>query len=268
MVVTNANRILIQLGFSDYESRAYTALLADQPATAYELAKHSGVPSSKIYETVNRLVEKGIFLATDADQVRGKRYCAISVEDFIDRKKAETEKQTDLLMAALKSVDESSDADIIWPLNDEESVYSKAKQIINKSEKTCLISLWPKELEHIQDVLISAQNRGVKIALVHFGQPQVSIGATYYHPVEQTLYEEKGGRGLTVVCDGLTVLIATFFKDNSIQSSWSQNRTFVTVAEDYIRHDVYVTKVTTSMDDKVKEYFGNNYEKMRDIFTA
>ena len=35
---------LRELGFSDYEARAYAALAARQPATAYEIAKVTGLP--------------------------------------------------------------------------------------------------------------------------------------------------------------------------------------------------------------------------------
>ncbi len=41
----------------------------------------------------------------------------------------------------------------------------------------------------------------MNIALVHFGEPTRKIGATYHHPVQETLYAEKRGRGLTVVVD-------------------------------------------------------------------
>ena len=39
---------LAQFGFSQYESKAYIALIKKSPVTGYELAKNSGVPPSKI----------------------------------------------------------------------------------------------------------------------------------------------------------------------------------------------------------------------------
>jgi len=267
MVVNNISHILIQLGLSDYEAKAYVALLSNQPATAYEISKHSGVPSSKIYEIVSRMAGKGLFLAVNEAQARGKQYFAISVEDFVARKKAETDDQTSLLLNAAQGLGNKGDANIIWPMNDESLVYSKARQLIKDAVGTCLISLWPEDLEHLDKELRQASIRGVKVALVHFGIPRESIGATYYHPEEKTLYAEKNGRGFTLVTDGKAVVMATFMLDGEVQGSWSQNQTFVTVAEDYIRHDVYITKVTAAMDKQVKAEFGDNYEKLRDVFT-
>ena len=45
---------LTQLGFSEYEARTYTALLKENPLTAYEIAKFSEIPTSKIYVPVSR----------------------------------------------------------------------------------------------------------------------------------------------------------------------------------------------------------------------
>ncbi|MDZ7685959.1 MAG: hypothetical protein U5O39_13890 [Gammaproteobacteria bacterium] len=42
----------------------------------------------------------------------------------------------------------------------------------------------------------------------------------------------------------------------------------MTVAEDYVKHDVYITKVTRFLNDEMKARFGAEYEKLRDVFDA
>ncbi|HJN31282.1 MAG TPA: helix-turn-helix domain-containing protein [Candidatus Latescibacteria bacterium] len=71
MVVNNAKELLTDLGLSEYESLAYLSLLGCQPATAYELSKVSGIPSSKIYETASRLQDKRLIEPVAADTGRG-----------------------------------------------------------------------------------------------------------------------------------------------------------------------------------------------------
>ena len=61
-MVVNIVKKLMRIGFSDYEARAYISLLKMNPATAYEVAKLSGIPSSKIYEVLSKLLERGIAL--------------------------------------------------------------------------------------------------------------------------------------------------------------------------------------------------------------
>jgi len=50
---------LTELGFGEYEARAYTALVRRNPLTGYELAKVSGVPRPNIYAVIERLQHKG-----------------------------------------------------------------------------------------------------------------------------------------------------------------------------------------------------------------
>ena len=57
-MVVNIVKRLTGIGLSEYEARAYVALIEKNPVTAYELAKTSGIPTSKIYEVISRLSEK------------------------------------------------------------------------------------------------------------------------------------------------------------------------------------------------------------------
>jgi sugar-specific transcriptional regulator TrmB len=52
-------KILTQLGWSDYKKRTYIALLALRKATVGQIAKKSSIPSSKIYETLTWLHQNG-----------------------------------------------------------------------------------------------------------------------------------------------------------------------------------------------------------------
>ena len=46
-IMENAGELLQKIGLSQNEAKAYTALLGCQPATAYEVAKISAIPTSK-----------------------------------------------------------------------------------------------------------------------------------------------------------------------------------------------------------------------------
>lgn len=260
--------ILQQLGLSRNEARAYMALLACQPASAYEIAKQSAIPSSKIYETVNKLVGRGVLQPVAGDDEHGRRYVALPPEDFMRQVRQATQDQTRELLPLLTAIGEPAGTDFIWPLVTAEQVATRANELIGDARDWILISTWPEELGWLRDSLTAAETRGLKIALVHFGRPGLSIGATYHHPVEKTLYAEKGGRGLTLVADSREVIIANFRADGRVDGAWSRNQSFVTVAEDYVKHDVYITKVTRFLDDAVTARFGPEYERLRDVFDA
>ena len=255
-------------GFARNEARAYTCLVSCEPATAYELAKQSGIPTSKIYETVNKLVEKGVIQLLAEEERSVQRYKAMNPEDLLQQLRDHAVEQTGLLEPMLNSLHRPVDSDLIWPMQTIESVINKSRQLIMSATRELVISLWPQELELLESALLHAEAKGIKIALVHFGPPDRVIGATYHHPVEKTLYQEKGGRGLSLVVDSTIVVIANFLQDGSVDGAWSRNQTFVTVAEDYVKHDVYITKVTRFLEPEVKARFGEDYEKLRDIFNS
>ncbi len=176
--------------------------------------------------------------------------------------------ETAELLPELEQIPGHEKSNLIWPLLEHTQVQSRALELIKGSTETLLVSLWPNELAWCEEVLREAEDRGVKVALVHFGEPEVSIGATYHHPVEQTIYEEKGGRGLTIVADSSEVVLANYRQDGTVDGAWSRNQSFVTVAEDYVKHDVYITKVTRFLNAEVVQRFGENYTRLRDVFNA
>jgi sugar-specific transcriptional regulator TrmB len=255
------------LGFTTNESKAYVALLHCQPASAYEVAKQAGVPTSKIYETVARLTNRGVF-QVNQDETGNLLYYAMSPADLMQSIRSKTITDTQLLLPELQKIPASTQNNLIWPLLDIGQVQSRTLEMINQARSTILVSLWPEELNWCEQALVDAQHRDVSIALVHFGRPKVDIGATYHHPVEKTLYAEKGGRGLTVVVDGDQVVIANFKMGDEVDGAWSRNESFVNVAEDYVKHDVYITKVTKFLGPEVVQRFGEDYSRLRDVFDA
>lgn len=258
---------LKNLGFTSNEAKAYVALLGCQPASAYEIAKRAGLPTSKIYETVHRLTGRGVFQSSE-DENGNQQYFAMGPRDLMESIRSKTVHETEQLLDVLEQIPGTDKSNLIWPLMEESQIKSRSLELIHQANRTILISLWPQELKWCEQALRHAQQRGVKIALVHFGQSPIQIGATYHHPVEKTLYAEKGGRGLTIVADGNQVTIATFKMGGEVDGAWSRNESFVAVAEDYVKHDVYITKVTKFLGPEVIARFGEDYSQLRDVFNA
>lgn len=258
--------ILKQLGFSGYEAKAYIGMLESQPVGAYELAKRTQIPTSKIYETINKLLNRDVIQFAEPDGAENPTYVALPPEDLTDRLNQQISQKTSTLLPLLRPIQQNKAPDLIWPISTLEILKEKVLGMIANANISILISCWPEELLWLGEALKVAEGRGPDIALVHFGKPQLSIGATYHHPAEKTLYSEKGGRGLTLVTDSSQVVIANIKANGEIDACWSRNNAFVTVAEDYVKHDVYITKVTKDLSTDVVARYGANYEKLRNIF--
>ena len=94
-------KLLRDIGFTEYEAKAYIALVALGSATIREISELSKVPASKLYEILPRLEERGwIFSITD----RPIRYIARDPEEVISALKLKYEYIFNILLARLKHI--------------------------------------------------------------------------------------------------------------------------------------------------------------------
>jgi sugar-specific transcriptional regulator TrmB len=266
MVVNNIQETLRSIGFSEYEARAYVSALKLQAATAYELAHDSGIPTSKIYETVGKLREKKLLFEVAEGEKR--KYAPLSGEEFLEQARRLSERRFADLARDLKELPQEREVSFIWNIREYDFLMEKSTRIIRAAEQTILLSVWPEELRIILPDLKAAAVRGVKVAAVHFGpDPEEEVGVFFTHPIEDTLYAERGGRGFTLVADAQTAVTATAFGDGGVEGAWSANRGFVLLAEDYLKHDIYIMKIVHRFDRELIDRFGKKYARLRDIFT-
>jgi len=94
-------KLLRDIGFTEYEAKAYIALVALGSATIREISELSKVPASKLYEILPRLEERGwIFSITN----RPIRYIARDPEEVISALKLKYEYTFNILLARLKHI--------------------------------------------------------------------------------------------------------------------------------------------------------------------
>ncbi len=82
---------LRDLGLSEYESRAFRALLTAGPTTAKELSRASDVPMGRIYDVLNSLETYNLVRSQTAS--RPKKYVAVEPETALDRLLADKKRE-------------------------------------------------------------------------------------------------------------------------------------------------------------------------------
>ncbi len=117
------------------------------------------------------------------------------------------------------------------------------------------------QLIFFQPLIISAEtclNNKFLLQNYTFGKPDISIGRVFRYPIEETLYKERDGRSFALVSDSKETILATICRISMIEGTYSRNRGIVTLAEDYIKHDVYLIKIIEKMDSDLINKFGEN----------
>jgi len=105
---------LRDLGLSEYEARAYRALLKTGPTTAKELSRVSDVPMGRIYDVLNSIEQYNLVRSQSAS--RPKKYVAVEGETALgrlleDKKREldETEEQYERIVEELSGELETAD---------------------------------------------------------------------------------------------------------------------------------------------------------------
>lgn len=103
---------LRDLGLSEYEARAYRALLRTGPTTAKDLSRASEVPMGRVYDVLNSLQQHNLVRSQAAS--RPKKYAAVEPDAALDRlleaKKRELETQAEQYEEVVETLSTELDA--------------------------------------------------------------------------------------------------------------------------------------------------------------
>jgi sugar-specific transcriptional regulator TrmB len=257
---------LQKLGFSQYESRAYVALLRNPRVSAYELARQSGIPPSKIYEVVEKLLAKELVLALE--EGGATRYAALDPEEVLGRYRRTYNHVLDSVGSKLKRIgaaDVTSTA-YVWSLGRRDDIVAKAAEMIVGASGEIFLAVWSGELPYVLPALEAADARGIPIAVCLYGAGEPGVGIVYHHPTDQVVLRDQGARRMVLAVDDREALVAYFPETGEASAHWSKNAGFVQMTKDYIRHDIWIIKVVRRFEGPINEVFGDDRAKLREVF--
>jgi len=142
-------KILEKLGFTQNEAKIYLVLISSGvPLNASEISNYSNVPRPNVYETINRLIEKG-FVLKEASS-RGGRYVAVLPDEMLEILRTRYENRLKLINETMeqfkklltKSMSETrfSAMGTIELVNEEEKILKIIEEAI-ESAKSKLIAI-------------------------------------------------------------------------------------------------------------------------------
>jgi HTH-type transcriptional regulator, sugar sensing transcriptional regulator len=226
-------KIMTSIGFSPYESRAYASLVNKHPQTGYELSKWSGVPRSKIYECLERLIRKNLVLTIDGSPLR---YVPVPPKELVRRLSDDFESSLTALGTLLEENSETKDIDYIYNISGYDDIIAKAVLIVQTSNQILDLSLWKPEIEVLEEHLRSAFERGVRIRLLSFNSISYDWAEVYHHrPLEE---QKSSGRWITVIKDNEEVLTGQCAGEGGIVAAWTRNKSLVFISMKYIEHEI------------------------------
>jgi len=242
---------LTQIGFSSYEAKVYFALLQKHPAIGYEIAKNARIPTAKIYEVLTTLRSKGVVMASSTEPVC---YSPIPPEQLLRRLEQDYSAKIADLDLRLQQVQPLPEADITWHLNGYQTVIDKMADVINNSEHSLLLSVWPDEADLLRELVKKAESKGVKVIAGIFGC--CDLGWKHTVNLEQcgvTSLLRLRKRLTVVVGDNKEVVISEIGSPEDTVGIWTTTPGIVLVAKEYIKHDLWGRALIDSVgEDKFR----------------
>ncbi len=240
MTSTNRHGEVLQelerIGFSSYEARTYVALLASPPVNGYDLARLSGIPTSKIYETLQRLVAKGVALASASEPTL---YRAVPPGELLASVRRDTERSLTVLANALPDISTAPSAGMVWRLSDRQAILRRLQEIVANASREVFLSIWPVEAGCLEESVAAARRRGVRFWVASFGSRSLDGEGVYDLLSCGVSSAARLGKRLTVaVADDRNVLIAEFCDDAEPTGTLADDASLALVAREYIVHDL------------------------------
>lgn len=258
---------LVKLGFSEYEARTYAGLVGRAPLTGYAVAKETGVPQPKVYETLNRLASRGAVVQVGSEPatwvaIPPSRLLAQLETEFRQRI-GEAELQ---LMRAARSEEETGRVRPFWEAASWSTIRAVAEELIAGAEERLYLSAHADQLEMLAPTIVAADERGVRIDALCFGDATFVLAngdVVRHQSTDGMIYPHHQARHLALTADGAASLWGLARSGNDWVGIWMENDDLLpAVVKGFIRHDLFVQRIFRDFAPELQERYGPALETL------
>ncbi len=240
---------LVEIGFSEYEAKAYVALLREKgPATGYQISKTSGVPRSMIYEVLGKLTGRGA--AITLHKGNSTQYAPVPASEFLDQLLSEQEELILSLKEELAHFTSAPDLEYVWNIVGHDNILTRAEEMIDQATTRIYLALLPATFAELRPALAEAIQREVRVVIYTTAELDLAGSQTVVAPMSEEALGQAGGLGLILVIDGAEVLIGEWLSATQARASWTSSPLLVFIAEHHLRTDLYLPQILALLGDR------------------
>ncbi|WP_172196002.1 TrmB family transcriptional regulator [Saccharibacillus qingshengii] len=259
-------KLLQDLNFTEYEAKAYLALLDKSPLSGYAVSLGSGVPRSKIYEVLGGLVERGEVLISHEEP---SLYTPLPPQELVRLKKKRAEASLEAAETALEHYSfVSSNRENIWNITGTDAILERAAETIRRAGTRVLLEIWPEEARLLEPELRAASERGLEVLLVVYGELDFDFAQVYPHDSSDEITREYGGRWIVVSADDREVVAGIVSLGTDSRAAWTQHPGLVMPITEVIVHDLYIYELMQAHRETLEATFGPNLIELRRRYNA
>lgn len=242
---------LQQLGFSEYEARAYTVLLQRSPLNGYELAKLSGLPRANIYGVLQKLEERGAVIRLDIPG--GVQYAPLPAEELIQRLRSQFQETLDTAQQALNEISSPAEYEYVGNTRGYPALLEHARALLSAAQERVLLAIWPQEALNLAEPLAQAEARGVEITTLCLAACPQECGGCRGQVYRYQVAPEQRQRWLVVVPDRAEVLTGEIGPGEETLAVRTRQRLLVELATWYIQHSIALAVMVGDLGSRLGE---------------
>lgn len=231
---------LATLGLTLYEAKAYVSLLCIGPSSGYAVAKHAGIPTAKIYETLASLAAKGF---ASGNGMRKATYQAGKPKEILSTMKEDVNRRIDTLEDGLGKISSSELSITASLVTGAEKIDRHVREILAAAKKKLLMTAWPQELERFYAELEKCAKR-CEVMILTYGEFELPGAEIIVHRRVDLVKREVPGRMLLMAADGEQGAIASYCHDaQGSQGIFVSDEAFTNILADHFIHDASLNQL-------------------------
>ncbi|WP_240968219.1 TrmB family transcriptional regulator [Paenibacillus aquistagni] len=260
-------QLLKSFHFTESETKVYISLLKNGPGTGYEISKQSSVPRSKVYNTLEILIDKGCVVVSK--QQNPVNYSAVPIDEFIGNIRSSMDDNLAEVKQELTSYNQTMDLETLWYIQGYKNIFNKCRHLLKEAVSDVYVQVWKEDIDYILDELQEVETRLNQSVIILYSTNHdydVPLSNYYKHGFEKEKLKESGGRWINIVVDSKEMLFGHIQNEKNAEVIWTQSVPMVFLAKENIRHDAYCLKLIDALGDDAKRQFGDELMEIRSIF--
>jgi predicted transcriptional regulator len=237
--------LLQQLGFSEYEARAYLALLQRNPLNGYELAKVSGLPRANVYAVLQKLEDRGAVVRLDMPS--GARYTPIAPAELTQRIASRFQDVLSTTQQALEELATPAVAEYVWNIQGYAALIDHAHVLIDAAQEQLLVAIGRAEASALAEPLARAEARGVAMTTLCLDECSVECGGCRGTICRSSAAVGTGQHWLVLVSDNAEALAGEIGLNNDALAVRTRQQLQVDLTSWYIQHSMALTAVLSDL---------------------
>ena len=236
---------LVALGFSLNESRAYAALLAESPATGYEVGVRAQIPRSAVYGVLRRLVKAG---AVRAIAGAPERFVPAPPDDLLSMLRKRFDASAETLAEAVRKLDAAPPVPDAFSVRGYDRIVEEAERIVRAAKERLAVSGWAREIGDLAPELKRAEKRGAYVLVFSHSALGAIAGDVFSYELPEAELETFWKHRLIVVADDRTTLIGATEQRETDLAVVSDTPAIAEVATSQIALDVTLLAQRNGVD--------------------